>query len=288
MNSIHKMLALREYAHIVGLEPYKHTSRIADEKERGELCGELLDFLFAEKRMLAAFNLPYKEKRKIVREYLNIRPALPVPDSFIAAQDRLFWSETVARGVMDIGALTYKEGIAVYAGDITCLNADAIVNSASPALTGCCIPAHDCIDNVIHSRAGVQLRNDCAAIMRNQGCVEEVGNAKITSAYNLPCKYILHTVGPRISLRVREEDRAALRSCYTSCLSLARECGLKSVAFCCISTGVFNFPAEEAAELAVGTAKQWLLKNSDCGMRIIFDVFTSRDEEIYSEILRHM
>lgn len=154
--------------------------------------------------------------------------------------------------------------MAVYAGDITTLNADAVVNSAAVNLTGCYIPLHNCIDNIVHSRAGIQLRNDCAAIIRTQGCVEEAGNAKITSAYNLPCRYILHTVGPRVALRVGEEERALLKSSYQSCLSLAKERGLHSTAFCCISTGVFNFPADEAAEIAVGSVQTMAYKK--CGI----------------------
>lgn len=126
------------------------------------------------------------------------------------------------------------------------------------------------------------------AIVRAQGRAESAGGAKITSAYNLPCRYVLHTVGPRVALRVGETERSLLKSCYLSCLDLAREKGLKSVAFCCISTGVFNFPAGEAAEIAVGTAKQWLMKHADYPMRVIFDVFTGRDEDIYTEILRLM
>lgn len=281
-------LPLSEYGSFIRVEPYPRPRPAADEAECGALCDELLEVLFAERNMVAAFNLPYPEKRKIVREYMNRRFPAPVPERFLAAQDKLFWTETLCRGVEEIDGLRYKEGIAVYAGDITRLNADAIVNSASGELTGCYIPLHNCIDNIIHSRAGLQLREDCAAIVRAQGRAESAGCAKITSAYNLPCRYVLHTVGPRVALRVGETERSLLKSCYLSCLDLAREKGLKSVAFCCISTGVFNFPAGEAAEIAVGTAKQWLMKHADYPMRVIFDVFTGRDEDIYTEILRLM
>ena len=285
MNALHKMLRAEEYESAISLRPYPH-GETADAEECGALCDKLLDFLFGERGMVAAFYMPYPEKRKIIREYMNRRLPAPVPDEFIAAQDKLFWTETLRRGVVDVQGLSYKENMAVYAGDITTLNADAVVNSAAVNLTGCYIPLHNCIDNIVHSRAGIQLRNDCAAIIRTQGCVEEAGNAKITSAYNLPCRYILHTVGPRVALRVGEEERALLKSSYQSCLSLAKERGLHSTAFCCISTGVFNFPADEAAEIAVGSVKQWLIKNAEYPMKVVFDVFTPQDEQIYTEILR--
>ena len=286
MNGFH-MLMPEEYRELISLVPYVHGDPAADEEECSRLCDELLDFLLQERGMIAAFNLPYPEKRKLIRRYENTRPAAPLPEHFLAAQDKLVWTETLRRGVVDVSSFAEREGIALYRGDITRLNADAIVNSASEALTGCSIPLHDCVDNIIHSRAGAQLRNDCAAIIRAQGCHERPGNAKVTSAYNLPCKYVLHTVGPRVEQRAGEEERALLKSCYQSCLSLAQSLGLKSVAFCCISTGVFNFPAEEAAEIAVGTARQWRMKNGS-DMKIIFDVFTEEEESIYSEILRFM
>lgn len=287
MNPFGKTLKLEDYRDLVPPVAYAHGEPAADDEEKSRLCDELIDFLLREKGTIAAFNFPYREKRTLLRRYMNVRPPAPLPASFLAAQDKLYWTETLERGTVDADALEYREGIALFAGDITRLNADAIVNSASSVLTGCAIPLHDCVDNVIHSRAGAQLRNDCAAIINRQGHDEQPGGAKITLAYNLPAKYILHTVGPRVEGRAGDEDRALLRSCYLSCLSLAAECGLKSVAFCCISTGMFNFPPEEAAETAVGAARQWRMKNRS-DMKIIFDVFTEEDRRIYSEILRFM
>ena len=158
--------------------------------------------------------------------------------------------------------------------------------TANNALLGCFIPHHKCIDNVIHSRAGVQVRLDCSKIMGAQGEAEPAGCAKITLAYNLPSKYIIHTVGPMVGLSVTDEDRRVLRNCYVSSLNLAREMGLESIAFCCISTGIFGFPNDEAAAIAVGAVKSWLLENGG-KMRVVFDVFLDKDREIYKDVLKN-
>ena len=161
---------------------------------------------------------------------------------------------------------------------------DAIVNAANSALLGCFYPLHGCIDNIIHSRSGVQLRLACHDIMTAQGHEEPTGGAKITPAFNLPCRYVLHTVGPIITGRVTRRDREALASCYRSCLALAADRGCESIAFCCISTGEFHFPNREAAEVAVETVRDFL-NGGDRTLRVIFDVFKDRDLEIYRELL---
>ena len=161
------------------------------------------------------------------------------------------------------------------------------MNAANSSLLGCFIPHHKCIDNVIHSRAGVQVRLDCSKIMGAQGEAEPPGCAKITRAYNLPSKYILHTVGPMVGLGVTEEDGRVLRGCYLSCLNLAEQMGLKSVAFCCISTGVFGYPNDEAAAIAVGAVKNWLLEHREAGMRVVFDVYLDKDLAIYKDVLKN-
>lgn len=166
------------------------------------------------------------------------------------------------------------------------MNADAVVNAANNSLLGCFIPHHKCIDNVIHSRAGVQVRLDCSKIMGAQGEAEPAGCAKITLAYNLPSKYIIHTVGPMVGLRVTEEDRRVLRNCYLSSLNLAKEMKIHTIAFCCISTGIFSFPNDEAAAVAVGAVKNWLLETG-YDMRIIFDVFLDKDLAIYEDVLKN-
>ena len=151
-------------------------------------------------------------------------------------------------------------------------------------MTGCYIPCHACIDNCIHTFAGVQLRQDCAALMAEQGHEEPTGQAKITKAYNLPCDYVLHTVGPIVSGRVTREDERLLASCYRSCLELAEKNSVRSIAFCCISTGVFCFPNEDAAEIAVQTVKEFLQTPTTI-KKVIFNVFKDLDKEIYTRLL---
>ena len=170
-------------------------------------------------------------------------------------------------------------------GDITRIEADAIVNAANSGMTGCYCPNHGCIDNAIHTYAGVQLRLACAEIMDRQRHPEPTGQAKITAAFNLPCRYVLHTVGPIINRRVTKEDKELLASCYRSCLELAAENGLESVAFCCISTGEFHFPNQLAAEIAVQTVKEFLQTPTSI-KKVIFNVFKDMDKKIYERLLR--
>lgn len=173
----------------------------------------------------------------------------------------------------------------MWQGDITTLRCDAIVNAANSGMTGCYVPNHRCIDNAIHTYAGVQLRTACAKIMKKQGHEEPTGQAKITPAFNLPCDYVLHTVGPIITGRVTQEDRDLLASCYRSCLELAAEYQLESVAFCCISTGEFHFPNALAAEIAVETVKAFLSRETSV-KKVIFNVFKDMNKEIYTRLLR--
>lgn len=177
-----------------------------------------------------------------------------------------------------------QEGIYLWQGDITTIECDAIVNAANSGMTGCYVPNHRCIDNCIHTFAGVQLRNECARIMQEQGFEEPTGKAKITKAYNLPCKYILHTVGPVISGRLTRRDKELLASCYRSCLELAEEYKVKSIAFCCISTGEFHFPIRYAAEIAVQTIMDYR-RETGSAMEVIFNVFKDQDKEIYEKLL---
>ena len=173
----------------------------------------------------------------------------------------------------------------MWRGDITTLQVDAIVNAANSGLTGCYSPLHGCIDNAIHTFAGVKLRLECAKIMEKQGFPEPMGTAKITKAYNLPCKHVLHTVGPMISGALTQTDCQELASCYRSCLELAAESSLESVAFCCISTGEFHFPNELAAQIAVETVKDFLKKQTSV-KKVIFNVFKDLDKAIYEKLLR--
>ena len=204
---------------------------------------------------------------------------------FLRVQDEYLRAELEAKGITDVDSLTpVRRGLYIWRGDITTLRCGAIVNAANSGMTGCYVPNHRCIDNCIHSYAGVELREYCAELMRSQGHEEPTGGAKITPAYNLPCRYVLHTVGPIISGRVTRRDEELLASCYRSCLKLAAENGLESVAFCCISTGEFHFPNERAAEIAVKTVEEFMQKESSV-RKVIFNVFKDRDEEIYRKLL---
>ena len=225
-------------------------------------------------------------QRQLLRGLLNIRePRRSSPD-FLQIQDEYLQETTAAKGITDVADLTPAQpGLYLWQGDITTLKCDAIVNAANSGMTGCYCPNHGCIDNAIHTYAGVQLRLACAEIMDRQGHPEPTGQAKITPAFDLPCRSVLHTVGPIVSGQVTARDKELLASCYRSCLELAAEKGLESVAFCCISTGEFHFPNEQAAEIAVQTVKAFLKKQTSV-KKVIFNVFKDMDKEIYERLLR--
>ena len=224
-------------------------------------------------------------QRQLLRGLMNIRAPQRTDAEFLKTQDAYLQSETAAKGITDIAGLTpIQPGLYLWQGDITTLKCDAIVNAANSGMTGCYIPNHRCIDNAIHTYAGVELRLACAELMEQQGHPEPTGQAKITPAFNLPCRYVLHTVGPIIDGRVTKEDKELLASCYRSCLELAAENGLESVAFCCISTGEFHFPNDLAAEIAVRTVKEFLKKQTSV-KKVIFNVFKDLDKAIYEKQL---
>ena len=226
-------------------------------------------------------------QRNLLRALMNVRPPRPLSEDFLALQDELLSAEREARGVVDVMALPSVASdarIALWQGDITRLAADAIVNAANAALLGCFIPCHRCIDNAIHSAAGLQLRAACAALMEEQGHPEETGTAQITEGYNLPARHVIHTVGPIVSGALTDRHRAQLASCYRSCLSLAAERGLRSIAFCCISTGEFHFPRAAAAEIAVREVRDFLTRDTSIE-RVIFNVFKDEDRNIYERLL---
>ena len=224
-------------------------------------------------------------QRQLLRGLMNIRAPQRTDAEFLKTQDAYLQGETAAKGITDIAGLTpIQPGLYLWQGDITTLKCDAIVNAANSGMTGCYIPNHRCIDNAIHTYAGVELRLACAELMEQQGNPEPTGQAKITPAFNLPCRYVLHTVGPIIDGRVTKEDKELLASCYRSCLELAAENGLESVAFCCISTGEFHFPNDLAAEIAVRTVKEFLKKQTSV-KKVIFNVFKDLDKAIYEKQL---
>ncbi len=248
----------------------------------------LLRYLLAERKEYAGIRMPdsVSEKRHLLRSLMNVRPPIPASAEFLAVQDAYLQARLSERGVTRLGELKPAQpGIYLWQGDITTLAADAIVNAANSQMLGCFVPCHGCIDNAIHTYAGVQLRLACAAAMRQQGQEEATGHAKITKAYNLPCRFVLHTVGPIICGSVTKADRELLASCYRSCLDLAAETGLHSVAFCCISTGEFHFPGELAAEIAVHTVQAWRQQHPN-QIEVIFNVFKDSDYEIYQRLFQ--
>jgi O-acetyl-ADP-ribose deacetylase (regulator of RNase III) len=224
------------------------------------------------------------EQKRLLRSLMNIRPPRSASDEFLSVQNEYLRRETAAKGITDADALIPSRGrMYIWQGDITTLKCGAVVNAANSALLGCFAPCHSCIDNAIHTFAGIQLRAECDKIMRAQGHDEPTGRAKITGAYNLPCDYVIHTVGPIIRGSLTDSDCALLKSCYTECLKAAEEHDIRSVAFCCISTGEFHFPNEKAAEIAVDTVTEYL-KNSRIE-KVIFNVFKDKDKQIYTRLL---
>ncbi|MCM1282899.1 MAG: protein-ADP-ribose hydrolase [Muribaculaceae bacterium] len=223
-------------------------------------------------------------QKRLLRSLFNIRMPQSVSEEFLKVQDAYLRELGAEKGITALAELTpVQEDLYIWQGDITTLKCGAIVNAANSQMLGCFCPCHGCIDNAIHTYSGVQLRLACARLMQNQGHEEPAGGAKITPAYNLPCEYVLHTVGPIVRGRLTQRDEKLLASCYRSCLMLAEENGVDSIAFCCISTGEFHFPNERAAEIAVETVKEY--KRVQKRMKVIFNVFKQIDYEIYRSLL---
>ena len=227
------------------------------------------------------------EQKRLLRSLMNIRSPRPISDRFLSLQDEYLTEEVAEKGITDSALLPVSpmdNRLVLWRGDITTLKIDAIVNAANSALRGCFVPCHSCVDNIIHSVSGIQLRLDCDKIMNEQGCDESTGRAKITPAYNLPCRFVLHTVGPIVSGRLTETHCRQLADCYRSCLELAADRGLKSIAFCCISTGEFHFPQKKAAEIAVETVTRFL-QTEERIEKVVFNVFKQEDYDIYKRLL---
>lgn len=247
----------------------------------------LLRDLLAERKEYEDIPVPdsLSEKRRLLRSLMNVRPPVPVREDFLRVQDAYLVDRLAERGMTRLKDLTpVRPGLYLWQGDITTLAVDAIVNAANSQMLGCFVPCHGCIDNAIHSFAGVQLRLACQQLMQRQGHEEGTGEAKITPAYNLPCRYVLHTVGPIITGRVTGRDCQLLASCYRSCLELAERSGCRSVAFCCISTGEFHFPNRLAAQIAVETVRAYRQEQTN-PMEVIFNVFRDQDHAIYRQLL---
>ena len=259
--------------------------------DRRDQLAFLIDALLAEmpeyREQAGQFPPDDTSQRRLLRSLMNVRPPMPLDRAFLEVQDALLSAETEEKGVVDGDALPPTAGdarLVLWQGDITRLRADAVVDADNAALLGCFVPCHGCIDNAIHFFAGVQLRLACQQLMQRQGHEEGTGEAKITPAYNLPCRYVLHTVGPIITGRVTGRDCQLLASCYRSCLELAERSGCRSVAFCCISTGEFHFPNWLAAQIAVETVRAYRQEQTN-PMEVIFNVFQDQDHAIYRQLL---
>ena len=248
----------------------------------------LIENLLKEQRGYAKMQIPSEanEQRTILRSLMNIRMPGFISEDFLQIQDEYLAEIRKEKGTITLSDMEeVNPDIYIWQGDITRLEVGAIVNAANSGMTGCYQPCHNCIDNCIHTYAGIQLRNKCAEIMDAQGYEEPTGQAKITPAYNLPSDYVIHTVGPIVQGRLTKEHERLLESCYRSCLTIADENGVSSIAFCCISTGVFMFPNERAAEIAVETVRKYK-EEKNSGIKVIFNVFKDEDAAIYHKLLR--
>lgn len=256
----------------------------------------LIDYLIKEDSRMSEMEIPKTEegKRELFRALRNIRPPKPVSKEFLQLQDEELQAQVHEKGIVKVADLEHIQDensnshtLAIWQGDITRLQVDAIVNAANSQMLGCWAPLHNCIDNAIHSAAGIQLREECHQQMLQQGHEEPTGKAKITKGYNLPSKYVIHTVGPIIPDGIPTPlQQKQLVSCYRSIMDCADKNHLESIAFCCISTGEFRFPNHLAAKIAISTVKEYFTKNPQCGVNtIIFNVFKDIDKNIYTELL---
>lgn len=247
----------------------------------------LIKYLLDEDIQYLGYEIPIKmeDKKTLLRSLMNVRQPKKISQDFLKIQDLYLQEELHREKIISITDMfCIKPQIYLWKGDITKLEVDAIVNAGNNALLGCFIPCHGCIDNAIHSYAGIQLRLECKHIMEKQGIPETTGKAKITKGYNLPAKYVLHTVGPIIHGSLTEKDCSLLESCYLSCLELADAYHLKSIAFCCISTGEYHFPNDIAGKIAVNTVLKYL-SETNSEIEVVFNVFKEEDYNIYKQLL---
>lgn len=245
----------------------------------------LIEYLLSERNESAAIPNDTEAQKRLFRALVNVRMPKSASREFLKIQGEYLREELRLKGITDIAELKpVMPDIYLWKGDITTLKCDAIVNAANSRMLGCFYPNHKCIDNAIHTFAGVELRKSCHDIMSLQGREEPVGRAKITPGYNLPCMYIIHTVGPMVRGDLDGTHEKQLSNCYRSCLALADKNFLESIAFCCISTGEFNFPNERAAKIAVQTVGEYK-RETKSKIKVIFNVFKEYDHEIYKKLL---
>lgn len=266
---------------------------------------ERLDYLVEElcKDSIEYKNIKVKnaDRRMVMRSLMNIRMPKPISEEFLKIQDEFLREEAVEKGIVNLhdiptireeyaSKIDYADKISIWQGDITRLAVDGIVNAANSQMLGCFVPCHKCIDNAIHSSAGIELRQECYEYMQEKRKIdlyyeEPTGSAVVTSAYNLPCKYVIHTVGPIVYDELTDKLRDDLKNCYLSCLKSAVKHEIRSIAFCCISTGEFHFPNEEAAKIALSTVSEFLKTHEEHIDRIIFNVFKDYDLDIYRKLI---
>ena len=232
-------------------------------------------------------------KQRILRSLMNVRMPGQLPDAVVKVQDEYLIGRVEEKGIVRLSDIpVIRDGLSIWQGDITRLAVDAIVNAANSQMLGCFIPMHTCIDNCIHSFAGVQLRAECARKMNQlrtrygRDYEQPTAVPILTDGYNLPAKKVIHIVGPIVSYRLTPALEKALADCYRNTLDMCLENGLKSVAFCCISTGVFHFPNKRAAEIAVETVTAWLSEHGGQMERVIFNVFKEEDRKYYEELIQ--
>lgn len=251
--------------------------------EKKKIVDKLLEMLEQKLNLKIQPTGDYLKDRRLFRGVCNQLMPMDLGDEFYKLQDELLQQELAEKGVFDVNLLSFRDKIALFKGDITTLKADAIVNAANDQFLGCFVPCHNCIDNVIMSASGFQMRNELAKLKKQKNYDSEP--VKVTSGYNLPSKYVFHVAGPQIFGEVTEKDKQDLANCYLYCLDKAKEMGLKSIVFCCISTGVHSFPNELASEIAIKTVRSWL-NESGYDLKVVFDVFLNIDEELYEQGLR--
>ena len=232
-------------------------------------------------------------KRRILRSLMNIRMPKKLDGSVLAVQDEYLRERIRENGIVTLSEIpVIRDGMSLWQGDITRLSVDAIVNAANSQMLGCFVPMHTCIDNCIHTFAGVQLRAECNRQMNQlrirygRDYEQPTAVPMLTDGYNLPAKKVVHIVGPIVEDRLTPALENDLADCYRNTLDLCAENGLHSVAFCCISTGVFRFPPERAAQIAVKTVEQWLKAHDGAMGRVIFNVFSDKDRMIYEHLFQ--
>lgn len=246
----------------------------------------LIRYLMKENEQYQHMEIPRGEGEQfnLYRALVNVRLPNPISEAYLQIEDAFLQEELAKRGVTYLADLSpVADDIYLWQGDITTLACDAIVNAANSQLLGCFHPLHNCIDNCIHTFSGVRQRRACHQLMQQQGYEEPTGRAKITPAFNLPSRYVIHTVGPIVNVRLEARHCELLAACYRSCLKLAEENGLGSIAFCCISTGVFGFPQKEAAQIAVNTVKEYKAETGS-DIKVVFNVFKEEDKRIYQTL----